>query len=448
MAVDVKGSPPAVPLVGPLSGLIVEAIPPRARKLVNAWVFATAAVAFSRKVHGKWRERTVYQVTVTGDDDLYDDAQEWLLEHLPPERRRAIQVRTGRTRRHDGEAMAVPVDPRLVAPAQPHLRYLYDGTTTQTVTLEGHTVTVTAIIPEARYAGTGRSSDYEAYYASKNKLSFVAQSVDGRDAVLRLLSTLAERRAEQPMPPRLHLASRWGHWERREELRPRPASTVVLTEGVAETLFEDLRVFLDSESEYELLGMPWHKGFLLYGPPGSGKTSIAQAMATTFDMDIYWLPVGDLEDDGALLRLISSVPSRCLLLLEDIDVLPAAHQRETNDQVQPGQGATLTGLLNALDGVVTPHGLITVMTTNREDVLDDALKRACRVSREIELGPLGVDDLQRLIEMLTGRRLRWMPVGFEAMPAEIVNIVQQHMHDKSAALAAIAEWVGSRPVLS
>lgn len=446
------------PITGALSGLIVEAIPQRARKMVNAWLIGVAAFGVGKTLHTRWRERMEYHVTVTGDDDLYEDAHAWLLDNMPAARRKAIKVRSTTSRSRGEDSLTVAEPGVASTPTKPRLRYFYDGATNQQVSIDGHAVKIVTALQEANFTGQGRAQEYEAFYASRNRLTFIGQSTAARDAVLALLDRLASRRADQPTPPRLYLATRWGHWERRDELRPRPASTVVLTDGLAEALFNNVAEFLRSEAEYELLGMPWHKGYLLWGPPGSGKTSIAQALATTFDMDVYWLPVRDLEDDGALLRLIADVRRRCLLLLEDIDVLPASHQREAQDDQPAAVGPSLTGLLNALDGMVTPHGLITVMTANRPDVLDNALTRPGRIDLNFELGPLGKPDLQRLITMLTGEplsqspgpstpergvlyRTDGIPDDFTAVPGDVVNVVKLHMHDKRAAREALREWI-------
>ena len=53
-------------------------------------------------------------------------------------------------------------------------------------------------------------------------------------------------------------------------------SSVVLSKGVKERLLSDARDFMASERWYAERGIPWRRGYLLHGVPGSGKTSLSQ----------------------------------------------------------------------------------------------------------------------------------------------------------------------------
>lgn len=67
-------------------------------------------------------------------------------------------------------------------------------------------------------------------------------------------------------------------------------------------------------------GIPYRRGYLLYGPPGSGKTSFIQALAGSLSYDICVLNLSErgLTDDK-LFHLLSNVPDRSFVLIEDID---------------------------------------------------------------------------------------------------------------------------------
>lgn len=68
------------------------------------------------------------------------------------------------------------------------------------------------------------------------------------------------------------------------------------------------------------LGIPYRRGYLLHGPPGSGKTSFIQALAGALSYDICVLNLSErgLADDK-LFHLLSNVPERSFVLIEDID---------------------------------------------------------------------------------------------------------------------------------
>jgi len=134
-----------------------------------------------------------------------------------------------------------------------------------------------------------------------------------------------------------------------------------------------------------------------HGAPGSGKTSLIQSIAGELSLDVYIVSLSrsGLTDNG-LRELISKLPERCVALMEDIDV--AFH--ETSNRELPGDGGapeeskghgqdrsarvSLSGLLNALDGVGAQEGRILFATTNRLEALDTALRRPGRMDYLVE----------------------------------------------------------------
>jgi chaperone BCS1 len=202
-------------------------------------------------------------------------------------------------------------------------------------------------------------------------------------------------------------------------------------------LLEDVSHFLTREDFYLRRGMPYHRGYLFHGPPGTGKTSAAKAIAAYHNLDLYYMSLGDANRDVDLMEFMSSVKSRSVLLLEDVDVFQAAQQRSSEGD-EDSKGISLAGLLNALDGVATPHGLIAILTSNQPDVLDQALVRPGRIDRSVEFGSLTDDSLNALFEFFyetrPSHRLSAANVG---MPADAMEIFKRHMDDPQAAEAYI-----------
>ncbi|KAK7432253.1 hypothetical protein QQZ08_001198 [Neonectria magnoliae] len=89
--------------------------------------------------------------------------------------------------------------------------------------------------------------------------------------------------------------------------------------------------------------------------------------------------------------LFNKLPPRCVVLLEDIDTAAATHCRGpgTENASERAKHAgdksvTLSGLLNAFDGVASQEGRLLIMTTNHIKKLDEALIRPGRIDREVE----------------------------------------------------------------
>lgn len=98
---------------------------------------------------------------------------------------------------------------------------------------------------------------------------------------------------------------------------------------------------------------------MLYGSPGTGKTSFIHALAGELGLNIYVVNLSskNLSDD-TLSELVADTPSRCLLLIEDVDA--AFVQRKSKDAAT---GITFSGLLNSVDGVSAQEGRMLCMTT-------------------------------------------------------------------------------------
>jgi chaperone BCS1 len=219
--------------------------------------------------------------------------------------------------------------------------------------------------------------------------SFVLRTFGRSSSPLRRLVVEAEVQYREARHTALPIwTARWGHWDETRYTRGRPLESVVLAGDTADALLTDVRRFLGSEERYADIGIPWRRGYLLYGPPGCGKSSLAKAIATECRLPLYVLSLTKTDDDG-LHGLLAGVRPRSIVLLEDVE-------EAINGDPGEREGVTRSGLLNALDGVAATEGRILIMTTNHRDRLDPAVVRPGRADVQLELLPATSDQAARM----------------------------------------------------
>lgn len=191
----------------------------------------------------------------------------------------------------------------------------------------------------------------------------------------------------------VYSATKYGEWRRIKKQKPRALESVILKNDLQYEIYETLREFYSNPEWYTKRGIPYRKGYLLHGPPGTGKTSLVKAMAGAMDMNIYIININNGISNDNFTHAMTEVPRRSIILIEDVDA--AFTQREKTDE---DQNVTFKTLLNTIDGVISPEGTILFMTTNHIDKLDPALIRKGRVDRKIYVGPADTRQMQRLFE--------------------------------------------------
>ena len=182
----------------------------------------------------------------------------------------------------------------------------------------------------------------------------------------------------------------------------RPLESVVLKQGLCDQVVKDVKDFIQGPEWYRSRGIPYRRGYLLYGPPGCGKTSFITALAGELQYSISVLNLSDRSmSDDRLQHRLADAPQNSLILLEDIDAVfvNSREDSKSNDSAYQGLNRlTLSGLLNAIDGVTSTEGRIMFMTTNYVDRLDPALIRPGRVDVKLYIGHCDQEQIQKMFQ--------------------------------------------------
>jgi chaperone BCS1 len=150
---------------------------------------------------------------------------------------------------------------------------------------------------------------------------------------------------------------------------------------LVEEIVADIEMFKNKKQWYVDKGIPYRRGYLLYGEPGGGKTSLCMSIAAHFEKNISILNLGGKTlSDNDLQQFIAECNPNSVLIIEDIDTIFKGRERETENSL------TMSGLLNALDGALSGHDRILFMTTNYKEHLDPALIRPGRADRHYYIG--------------------------------------------------------------
>ncbi len=179
------------------------------------------------------------------------------------------------------------------------------------------------------------------------------------------------------------------------DLHTRPLDTLFFDDNVSSKITDHVDKFLSNETIYKDRSLLYKTGILLYGAPGTGKSSLVTAIATKYNYDLISIDMGTFAtlDTNALVESINADNSKYVVLLEDIDAVVKSRTAKDADKEDK---SIINKLLQLLDSTSSPTNVIFVATTNYVEVLDEAITRDGRFDLKVEVKELSVNNIDKM----------------------------------------------------
>lgn len=209
---------------------------------------------------------------------------------------------------------------------------------------------------------------------------------------------------------------------------PRPMDTLFFDNSIKDKITKHLDDWLLNEDVYKSRGLTFKTGILLYGVAGTGKSSLASAIATYLNCGLISIDAASFGDlnISEVVESINADNCRYVVLIDEIDTIFATREDEA---ISEKQKAKISKLLALLDSQQSPNNVIFVATTNYVERLDKAVIRKGRFDMSVELGNISKDtavDMCKsfnLNEAETKKALAQFKNMSEINPAELQNTI-------------------------
>jgi AAA+ superfamily predicted ATPase len=171
---------------------------------------------------------------------------------------------------------------------------------------------------------------------------------------------------------------------------------IILEKKLKEEIFLNLIFPLNNEELCKEHKIPWRRGIILGGSPGTGKTKLAKVLCNVLKCTVIWVTTESITGpyDVKMVFEAARYLNPTLMVFEDIDFLGKDRELE--------HSPVLGELLNQLDGNAPNHGIFVLASSNRPGLLDKALaNRPGRFDVQLELNPPEINERRQLIQLFS-----------------------------------------------
>lgn len=255
-----------------------------------------------------------------------------------------------------------------------------------------------------------------------------------------ILSVADEIEQRRKKDVKLYVNSDSGEWRSAPFTHPASFETVAMDAELKNKVKSDLDQFLKSKQYYHRLGRVWKRSYLLYGAPGTGKSSFVAAMAKFLCYDVYDVDVSKFTDGADWKVMLMQTTAKSLIVIEDLDRLLTEKSKSNT--------TSLSSVLNFMDGIVSCCGeervMVFTMNETKEEV-DQAVLRPGRIDVHIHFPLCDFSTFKILASSYLGlKEHKLFPqveevfqTGARLSPAELGEIMISNRNSPTRALKTV-----------